>query len=47
MAEQINKTKLDELLGIHDGQSFEDYLGEIDATPQDGESPHQIIDQTT
>jgi hypothetical protein len=28
MAEQINKDRLNELLGIQEGQTFEDYLGE-------------------
>ena len=47
MAEQINKSKLDELLGIHDGQSFDDYMNEsIGETPQQDEA-QQVIDQTT
>ena len=46
MAEQINKSKLDELLGIHDGQSFDDYMNEsIVETPQQDEA-QQVIDQT-
>lgn len=31
MAEQINKDRLDELLGIHEGQSFEDYMSDATA----------------
>ena len=47
MAEQINKSKLDELLGIHDGQSFDDYMSEsIGEAPQHDEA-QQVIDQTT
>ena len=47
MAEQINKSKLDELLGIHDGQSFDDYMNEsIGETTQQDEA-QQVIDQTT
>ena len=43
MAEQINKSRLDELLGIQDGQTFTDYLNEATSPVQDSES---IIDQT-
>ena len=47
MAEQINKSKLDELLGIHDGQSFDDYMNEsIGETPEQDDA-QQVIDQTT
>ena len=47
MAEQINKSKLDELLGIHDGQSFDDYMSEsIGETPEQDDA-QQVIDQTT
>ena len=44
MAEQINKGRLDELLGIQDGQTFEDYLKEATSPVEDADS---VIDQTT
>jgi len=44
MAEQINKSKLDALLGIQEGQSFEDYMGDVASPTDDTQS---IIDQTT
>ena len=44
MAEQINKNRLDELLGIHEGQTFEDYIGEATSPVDDTQS---VIDQTT
>ena len=43
MAEQINKSRLDELLGIRDGQSFEDYMGSVTSPVEDADS---VIDQT-
>lgn len=42
MAEQINKDRLNELLGIQEGQSFDDYLNE--GTSMD--DPQFVIDQT-
>lgn len=42
MAEQINKDRLNELLGIQEGQSFDDYLN--DGTSID--DPQSVIDQT-
>lgn len=42
MAEQINKDRLNELLGIQEGQSFDDYLN--DGTSMD--DPQSVIDQT-
>lgn len=42
MAEQINKEKLNELLGIQEGQSIDDYLNE--GTSMD--ETQSIIDQT-
>lgn len=42
MAEQINKSRLDQLLGIQDGQSFEDYMNEVYST----EDTQSVIDQT-
>lgn len=44
MAEQINKDRLDELLGIHEGQTFEDYIGEATSPVDETQS---VIDQTT
>ena len=44
MAEQINKDKLNELLGIHEGQSFDDYMNEAIAPVDDTQN---VIDQTT
>ena len=42
-AEQINKDKLNELLGIQDGQTFDDYMNEaIGETP----SSHKQVDET-
>lgn len=43
MAEQINKDRLNELLGIQEGQSFEDYMNEATAPVHDTQS---VIDQT-
>ena len=43
MAEQINKGRLDELLGIQDGQTFEDYLNEATAPVENADS---VISQT-
>ena len=43
MAEQINKDRLNELLGIKDGQTFDDYMN--DASLQMGDT-QQVIDQT-
>ena len=43
MAEQINKDRLNELLGIKDGQSFDDYMSEAAAPVEDAQS---VIDQT-
>lgn len=43
MAEQINKDRLNELLGIKDGQSFDDYMSEATAPVEDAQS---VIDQT-
>lgn len=43
MAEQINKGRLDELLGIQDGQTFEDYLNEATAPVESADS---VISQT-
>lgn len=43
-SEQINKDKLNELLGIQEGQSFEDYLNEAAPPMNDTQS---VIDQTT
>jgi hypothetical protein len=43
MAEQINKDRLNELLGIHEGQSFEDYMNEASVPMDDAQS---VIDQT-
>ena len=34
MSEQINKNRLNELLGIQDGQTFDDYMNEA-ASPVD------------
>ena len=42
MAEQINKGRLDQLLGIQEGQSFEDYMN--DGTSSD--ETQSVIDQT-
>lgn len=44
MAEQINKDRLNELLGIQEGQTFEDYMNEA-APPMD--ETQAVIDQTT
>lgn len=41
-AEQINKEKLNELLGIHEGQSFEDYMNDGTSTSD----TQSVIDQT-
>lgn len=43
MAEQINKDRLNELLGIHEGQTFEDYMDEATEPMNDAQS---VIDQT-
>lgn len=43
MAEQINKDRLNELLGIQEGQTFEDYMNET-APPMD--DTQSVIDQT-
>lgn len=43
MAEQINKDRLNELLGIQEGQTFEDYMNEA-APPMD--DTQSVIDQT-
>lgn len=43
MAEQINKDRLNELLGIKDGQSFDDYMNEGMSDMSDTQS---VIDQT-
>ena len=42
MAEQINTNRLNELLGIQDGQSFDDYLND----GQSMDDTQQVIDQT-
>ena len=44
MAEQINKDRLNELLGIQEGQSFDDYMSEVTSPVDDAQS---VIDQTT
>lgn len=44
MAEQINKDRLNELLGIQEGQSFEDYMNDGLSGTSDTQS---VIDQTT
>ena len=44
MAEQINKDRLNELLGIQEGQSFDDYMNEVTSPVDDAQS---VIDQTT
>lgn len=44
MAEQINKNRLNELLGIQEGQSFDDYMNEATAPVDEAQS---VIDQTT
>lgn len=46
MAEQINKTRLNELLGIKEGQTFDDYLNEGSGS-EDVSDTQSIIDQTT
>ena len=43
MSEQINKDRLNELLGIQEGQSFEDYMNEVTPSMDDTQS---VIDQT-
>ena len=43
MAEQINKNRLNELLGIQEGQTFEDYMNDA-APPMD--DTQSVIDQT-
>ena len=43
MAEQINKDRLNELLGIKDGQSFDDYMNE---GMSDMSETQSVIDQT-
>ena len=42
MSEQINKDRLNQLLGIQDGQSFEDYLNDGISTDE----TQSVIDQT-
>ena len=44
MAEQINKDRLNELLGIKDGQSFDDYMNE---GMSDMSETQSVIDQTS
>ena len=44
MAEQINKDRLNELLGIQEGQSFDDYMNEATAPVDETQA---VIDQTT
>ena len=43
MAEQINKDRLNELLGIKEGQSFDDYMNDGMSDMSDTQS---VIDQT-
>ena len=43
MAEQINKDRLNELLGIQEGQTFDDYMNAA-APPMD--DTQSVIDQT-
>jgi len=43
VSEQINKDRLNELLGIQEGQSFEDYMNEAAPSLDDTQS---VIDQT-
>lgn len=43
MSEQINKDRLNELLGIQEGQTFDDYMNEATAPVDDAQS---VIDQT-
>lgn len=43
MAEQINKDRLNELLGIQEGQTFDDYMNEVTSPVDDTQS---VIDQT-
>lgn len=42
MSEQINKDRLNQLLGIQDGQSFEDYMNDGTSTDE----TQSVIDQT-
>ena len=42
MSEQINKDRLNELLGIHEGQSFDDYINEGTSMDQ----TQSVIDET-
>ena len=42
MAEQINKDRLNQLLGIQEGQSFEDYMNDGSSTDE----TQSVIDQT-
>ena len=42
MSEQINKDRLNQLLGIQDGQSFEDYMNDGTST----NDTQSVIDQT-
>ena len=42
MSEQINKDRLNQLLGIQDGQSFEDYMNDGTSTNE----TQSVIDQT-
>ena len=42
MSEQINKDRLNELLGIHEGQSFDDYINEGTSMDQ----TQSVIDKT-
>lgn len=44
MAEQINKDRLNELLGIKEGQTFDDYMNDGTDDMSDAQS---VIDQTT
>ena len=44
MAEQINTDKLNELLGIKEGQTFDDYINE--GTEIDPSDSQDVIDQT-
>ena len=43
MSEQINKDRLNELLGIQEGQTFEDYMNSASPPMDDTQS---VIDQT-
>ena len=49
MSEQINKDRLNELLGIHEGQSFDDYINEgtsMDQTQSVIDETHALINET-